>query len=222
MQDPGVRLLVVAHGTTSPAGAATTRNLVRAVAAARPGLEVELCFLDVDHPRLADALGDEPTVAVPLLLSTGYHVQTDIPAAVAGHPRTRVARHLGPDPLLVDALVDRLPDHDPAAATVLVGTGSSRDEAAAELAAAGRLLADRLGTPVQVATMADDLPQLFASLPGPARVATYLLAEGRFAETLLRAAADAGGDIRVAAPIGVHPALVELVLARYEQARGAC
>jgi sirohydrochlorin ferrochelatase len=214
-------LLVVAHGTRSVAGSATTAQLVSAVASARPDVPVELCFLDVAAPSLPDTLARvaTPSVVVPLLLSTGYHVLTDIPAAVAGRPDVRVARHLGPDPLLVDALVARL-----AAAragrprsTVLVGAGSSRAEAAAELAATGELLAARLGRPVPVLTMADDLRAGLVAQPGPVEVATYLLAEGQFVTTL-RAAAD--GIATVADPIGVHAALVALVWARYDDARG--
>src|SRR4051812_42119016 len=92
------RLLAVAHGTASPAGARTTTRLVDAVRAARPDVAVQLCFLDVVDPRLPAALaglGDATAVVVPVLLSTGYHVRADIPAAVADHPSVRVARHLG-------------------------------------------------------------------------------------------------------------------------------
>src|SRR4051812_9619976 len=99
------RLLAVAHGTASPDGAATTARLLDAVRAARPDVAVDLCFLDVATPLLADALDERPTVVVPVLLSTGYHVQTDIPATTAARPNVRVARHLGPDALLVDALL---------------------------------------------------------------------------------------------------------------------
>jgi sirohydrochlorin ferrochelatase len=219
---PGPRLLVVAHGTTSATGSATTAQLVAAVSAARPSLSVDLCFLDVVGPRLADALDDSrvPTVVVPLLLSTGYHVLTDIPAVVAHRSDVRVAPHLGPDPLLVDALLDRLAairGDEPAASTVLVGAGSSRPEAALELAETAELLSARLGRPVSVRTMADDLPAAFGALPAPVEVATYLLADGAFVATL-RAAAD--GIAAVADPIGVHPALVSLVLARYDATAG--
>jgi sirohydrochlorin ferrochelatase len=212
MHDTGRRLLIVAHGTASAAGSATTDRLVDAVRAARPGTTVDLAFLDVAHPRLPGVLDERPTIAVPLLLSTGYHVQSDIPAAVAPYPAVRVARHLGPHPLLVDALVDRLPPGD--GAVVLVGAGSSRPEARAELDETGRLLAQRLGQPVAVRTMADDLPRVLAER-APVRVATYLLTEGRFVDTL-RAAADGSGP--VAEPLGVHPALVRLVWERFDEA----
>jgi sirohydrochlorin ferrochelatase len=222
---PPPRLLVVAHGTRSEAGSDTTTAFVDAVRAARPELRVDLCFLDVGDPTLAAALADAPavpTVVVPLLLSTGYHVQQDIPAAVAGHPGVVVARHLGPDELLVDALVERLAAarRGPVVITLLVGAGSRRPEAAEELRAAGKLLAARLGRPVEVTTLGDDLVGRIRDLSRPAEVAAYLLTEGRFAEDIRAAARAAGGDVPVSAPIGAHPALVELVLRRYAQALG--
>ncbi|HEV7206859.1 MAG TPA: CbiX/SirB N-terminal domain-containing protein [Jatrophihabitans sp.] len=207
---------MVAHGTASPAGSATTARLVAAVAAARPAVPVELCFLDVVDPRLAAALAgsDEPTIVVPLLLSTGYHVQTDIPAAAAPHPNVRVARHLGPHPLLVDAVLDRMPRAEGIASTALVGAGSTRSGATTELAATGELLAERVGHPVTVLTMADDLRTALEQLPAPRQVATYLLADGQFVTTLHTAAA---GLALVGEPIGVHPKLVELVWTRYDE-----
>jgi sirohydrochlorin ferrochelatase len=213
-----VALVAVAHGTASAAGAATTAGLVEAIRAVRPDVPVELCFLDVASPRLPDTLagrGAAPAVVVPLLLSTGYHVQSDIPAAVAPYPDVRVARHLGPDALLVDALVDRLGRTAPEGSVILVGAGSSRPEAADELAETGRLLGQRLEREVHVHTMADDLASVFAAADRPVHVATYLLAEGQFVSTL-RAAIDGLGT--VAPPLGVHPALVELVWARYDAA----
>jgi sirohydrochlorin ferrochelatase len=209
------RLLLVAHGTASPAGAATTARLRDSIHAARPSTEVDLCFLDVVDPRLADALDDRPTVVVPLLLSTGYHVQTDIPAAVAPHPHVRVARHLGPHALLVDALMDRLRDIPPGSSTALVGTGSSRPEAASELAESARLLADRLNRRVHALTFGGDLGAGLAAMPAPVQVSTYLLAEGQFFSALCDVATGLGS---VAAPLGVHPALVELVWLRYDEA----
>jgi sirohydrochlorin ferrochelatase len=217
-------LLVAAHGTKSPVGSATTSSLAAAIAAARPDVDVSLCFLDVAAPSLADALRahQEPTVVVPLLLSSGFHVLTDIPAVVAGHPHVRVARHLGPDPLVIDALVDRLAAvRGPAgvAATVLAGAGSSNPLAADDLAAAAALLAERLGRPVSILTLGEDLPAALATAALPLEVATYLLAEGQFVDTLRSAAASVAGDVTFADPIGVHPALVALVLARYDEAR---
>lgn len=210
------RLLVAAHGTRSATGSATTSALVAAVGAARPSVPASLCFLDVASPSLADALNADhgPVVVVPLLLSTGYHVQTDIPAVVAGRRDVAVARHLGPDPLVVDALVDRLGPSD-AVSTVLIAIASSRAEARLEVESAAGALGVRLGHRVTVMTTDEDVRAGLAALDAPVQVATYLLAEGRFLDSL-RTSAD--GIATVADPIGVHPALVRLVLARYDEA----
>ncbi|MDQ2797823.1 MAG: hypothetical protein M3Y06_11815 [Actinomycetota bacterium] len=218
MHDIAPRLLAVAHGTVSGPGRTTIQRLVVAIRAARPSVRVDLCFLDVLEPRLPEALNDSPTVVVPLLLSTGYHVQTDIPDAIAPYPAAVAARHLGPHPLLVEALVARLGsvgDHD---SPVLVGAGSSRSQAADELARTAELLGERLGRPVTVLTMADDLPAALSELPGQVRIATYLLAEGQFVMALRTAAAAAGAA--VSEPLGAHPAIVQLVWMRYDEAVG--
>ncbi len=215
------RLLVVAHGTASPSGSHTTRALAVAIAAARPDVAVDLCFLDVAQPRLTDSLDDRPTIVLPLLLSTGYHVESDIPAAIAGHPASRAARHLGPHPRLTDVLVDRLRAQgaiESARCVLLVAAGSSRPGALGETHEAAGQLADRLHQQVLLATVGPELPALVARLPAPIAVATYLLAEGRFVDDVRNAVGTRG---TVAAPLGVHPALVELAWARYDEALDA-
>lgn len=215
------RLLVAAHGTASAAGSATTAALVAAVADALPGVAVSACFLDVVGPSLAEALAAAPgpAVVVPLLLSTGYHVQTDIPAAVAAQPGARVAAHLGPDPLVVSALAERLAvataSGPPAASVALVGVGSSRPQARPELETAARRLGARLGRAVTALTLVEDVPARLAALAPPVVVAPYLLAEGVFFDRLQAAAHRVA---TVAAPIGAHPHLVTLVGARYSTA----
>ncbi|WP_375497786.1 sirohydrochlorin chelatase [uncultured Jatrophihabitans sp.] len=217
------RLLLVAHGTRSTVGLQTTRELRDAVGAARPGTLVELCYLDVVDPRLADVLAtdDRPAVIVPALLSTGFHVQHDIPEAIGDRPSTLLARHLGPHPLLVEAMFDRLPAgaasavNAASAAVALVGAGSTRPEARTELDEVARLIGERTGATVPVFTMADDLPAELSALARPLQVLTYLLAEGQFVTTL-RDAADELTE--VGDPIGVHPAVVELVWSRYDEA----
>jgi sirohydrochlorin ferrochelatase len=63
-------------------------------------------------PSVADVLSeaDGPVTLVPLFLASGYHVQTDIPAAVteAGRSDITVTPALGPDPALIDVAFDRL------------------------------------------------------------------------------------------------------------------
>jgi sirohydrochlorin ferrochelatase len=214
-------LLLTAHGTASPSGSATTAALCEAIRAARPGLPIELCFLDVVRPSLSEALDRlhrRETIVVPLLLSAGFHVQTDIPAAVAERSGVRVARHLGPDRLLVAALADRLTavrGGSVVHSTVLVGVGSSRPDAAADVEVTARLLGEHLGRHVHIATLSADLRSRLTQLASPVEIATYLLAGGEFHQAVCEAA---DGIATVAAPIGVHPALVQLVLERYDEA----
>ena len=215
-------LLIAAHGTASPTGTATTRALLDAVRAAHRELTVELCFLDVARPSLAevlDTLGPRPTIVVPLQLTAGYHVLTDIPAIVSERASVRVAGHLGPDPLLLRAVADRLTEavkaRPPAASIALVGVASSRDSARAEFAAAAGLLAEMLGRRVEALPIDDDLAVRLRDLPRPVGVATYLLAEGTFADAVRQAAA---GVARMGLPVGVHPALIQLIINRYATA----
>lgn len=109
---PRVPLLAVAHGTRDSAGLAATAALLDMVRALRPGLPVELGYVDVAEPLLADTLARlaGPVVVVPLLLGAGYHVREDIPAALAAAPQVtaRVADVLGPDPRLAAILHERL------------------------------------------------------------------------------------------------------------------
>jgi sirohydrochlorin ferrochelatase len=207
-------LLIAAHGTRSAAGSATIGALAEAVAAARPQVPVSLCYLDVAEPSLAAALDAQsgPVVVVPLLLSAGYHVTTDIPAMVAGRRQVQVARHLGPDPAVIDALIDRLVEAGGNEGPVLLAAiGSSRSSAREEVERAATALAERVGRPVRVLSLG---AQRLTDMPAPYRVATYLLAEGGFLDQLR---ADADGRAVVAAPIGVHPAVVSLTWTRYDE-----
>jgi sirohydrochlorin ferrochelatase len=210
-------LIAAAHGTRSAAGLATIGRLIDQVRTRRPGLSVALCFLDVLEPSLGERLAEvgAPAVVVPVLLSTGYHVAEDIPSIVAGHPQVRVARHLGPHRLLSYALRDRLIEAGAGDAdgVALVASPSQRRDAVGDVAAAAADLAEVLARPVQVAPLDDSLPAALARMPGRSAVASYLLAEGAFHDTL-RELADAHAV--VADPLGAHPSIAELILERYD------
>ncbi|WP_370118318.1 sirohydrochlorin chelatase [Streptacidiphilus sp. MAP12-33] len=156
--DPRPTLLAVAHGTREADGIATTEALVARVRALRPELRVELCFLDLVSPSLPEALARlrGEVVLVPLLLAAGYHVRVDIPTALADAPhlRAHVAHALGPDPLLAEALADRLAEAGPAgtgrgahSAVVLAAAGSTDPAANADTVAMAALLRERLSGP---------------------------------------------------------------------------
>lgn len=211
-------LLAAVHGTRSPAGQATTRALISRVRGVRPGLTVDLSFLDVLEPRLTSRLSspDGPVVVVPVLLSAGYHVHEDIPAAAG---RAVVARHLGPDRVLSHVLAARLAaaGGDAADTVALVASPSTRSSAARDLATAAADLAAVLDRTVQPLTVGATLPDSLAALPGRVAIATYLLSEGHFFDALAAAASDVGA-VAVAEPLGAHPAIAELIVTRYDEA----
>ena len=222
-------LLAVAHGTQDVRGRAVVAELVDLVSSLRPGLDVRLSWLDHASPRVRDLAekADRPLVAVPLLLSTGYHVRHDIPQAVSVAPvRVMIARRLGPHPLLVDALVERLAEagwSGGPARLALVAAGSSFKAARADVDELAALVAERLGRPVAIGFAAaepaiKDVVDALRAAPGdgPVVVASYLLSPGQFADKV----AESGADV-VAAPLGAHPALARLVLERYDAAVAA-
>ena len=229
----GPTLLAVAHGSQHPAAASTTAALVRQVERLAPVLDVRLAYVQHAEPKLPDALkaAGPDVVIVPLLLSSGYHLTTDIGGAVtvvdtAITARTavpRVAGPLGPDPLLVTALASRLAQAGVPSGTpvVLAAAGSSDPHAATEVAAQADLLASELGVQVVAAfaaagqpSVADAVAELRARTGGQVAVATYLLAPGQFHDKL----AESGADW-VTEPLGDHPAVAALIIDRYRTHR---
>jgi len=229
----GPTLLAVAHGSRYPGATETVTALVRQVERLAPALDIQVAFVEHAEPTLADALNaaGPDLVIVPLLLSTGYHLTTDIAGAATAVDTAitaigtgpRVAGPLGPDPLLVTALTGRLAEAGVPAGTavVLAAAGSSDPEAAAQVAAQADLLADALDVPVVAAfaaagrpTVAEAVAGLRARTGGPVAVATYLLAPGQFHDRLGESGAD-----WVTAPLGAHPAVAALVIDRYRTNR---
>ncbi|WP_438485322.1 sirohydrochlorin chelatase [Streptomyces sp. S186] len=131
-------LLVIAHGSRDPRHAATVTALCARVRKLRPGLRVEVGYLDFNAPRVPRVLerlsaeaegrrdtppfqgrvgrreGERDVVALPLLLTRAFHAKSDIPAvlqeAAARLPLLTVhqADVLGPSRLLTHALERRL------------------------------------------------------------------------------------------------------------------
>lgn len=223
-------LLAVAHGTRDAEGVAAIEALVARVRALRPELRTERCFLDIASPSLPEVLAGlrGEVILVPLLLGAGYHIRVDIPAALADAPqlRARVARALGPDPLLADALTERLGEAGWRAGdgpVVLAAAGSTDPAANADTAAMAELLRERLprGTDVVPAYLCAAGPtpaEAVAALrtAGHARVAVaeYLLSPGFFARRAARS-----GACLTSAPLGPHDTLARLVTLRYDEAR---
>jgi len=155
-------LLVVGHGTKSEAGCAQFAELVGAVARAAPDADVEGGFLELAPPPIQDAVvrlvqaGHTTVDVVPLVLVAAGHSKGDIPAALERerlrHPglRFRYGRPLGPHPLLLADLEERLETVVPrerwgSTAVVLVGRGATDPDANAEVAKTARLLLEGRG-----------------------------------------------------------------------------
>ncbi|MFI7153274.1 sirohydrochlorin chelatase [Nonomuraea sp. NPDC050022] len=158
-------LVLAAHGTRSAAGERSLAALAAAVRRARPRQRVELSYLEISSPLLADVLPTVPgpVVVVPLLLAGGYHVHIDLPNVVAEHrPDALVAPPLGPHRLLTAALARKLARAGlgPADTVILGAAGSSDPAGLADVRAAAHLLAVRLGRPVTAAFTSAGSPSL--------------------------------------------------------------
>lgn len=222
-------LLLVAHGSRDPRANATTRALARVVAAARPGLDVRVSFLELAEPGPAAvlrALGGS-AVIVPLLLTNAYHGRIDLPAQVAGFD-VALGAPLGlPDGRahLLAGLAKRLDaaiSRDAYDGLVLAAAGTRMADARVVVEEAGEQLGARLGVPVEVAYAAGATPtggEAVARLRdrGARRiaVASYFLACGRLYDMVTGSAVRAG-VVAVAEPLGASWDLARLVLERYD------
>ena len=213
-------MILVAHGTRSAAGLSTISVIAEAVSQRVGPLRV--AFVDVLGPNPAELLADagEPAVVMPAFLAAGYHVHTDLPMRIAesGHVRTTVTRALGPDAVLAAVMRERLRQAGwcPRDAVVMAAAGSSDLRARRDVYCAAKMLADLLGEVhlAFVATGAPRVPDVTRLLRRAGRrrifIAPYLLAEGLFHDCLSECAATG-----VAAPLGAHPGVVDLIAARF-------
>lgn len=227
MPEPAGRVTVVlvAHGSRDPRAAASTSRLRAALAEARPDWDVHASYLDHSSPRPAEVLATVPSaVVVPLLLTAAYHGRVDIPGELARVPdtRTELTDVLGPaSPLLLDALVDRLPAGD-LDAVVLASAGTRDPAARATVADAAAALGARLGVPALASfasaaspTSGEAVTRLRAAGCARVGVASYFLAPGLLYDKAVESAVEAGA-VAVAEPLGAAPALIRLIVSRVE------
>lgn len=219
-------LVLVAHGTADPQGQRTVVDLRSQVARLLPGVQVLDAYVDVQSPLLSDVVDSlvregVPTVVVPVLLSTGYHMEVDVARAAAVSPLVTAAPPLGPHPVLAAILGDRL---DAAgapsdASVVLAAAGSSRPEAADAVRAVAADLRALRGGPVIAGFAAAQTPSVRDAVlevgreversAGEVWIASYLLGHGFF-HTMLGAIGPT-----VTEPLGADPRIAGLVRDRF-------
>ncbi|WP_327267860.1 sirohydrochlorin chelatase [Streptomyces sp. NBC_01218] len=249
---PAPVLLVVAHGSRDPRHAATVHALTARVRSLRPGLRVETGFLEFNAPsvpRILERLNAEAAgstsgatevVALPLLLTRAFHAKTDIPSVLrearSRLPRLRIrqAGVLGPSPLLLTALEQRLYEAGLTAADkrstglVLASAGSTDPEAIAVIAEIARELRHTGWCAVQPAFASasssagfpptgDAVRALRAEGVSRVAVAPYVVAPGRLPDRIVAGAAEARADV-LSEVLGASPALARLLLRRYDEA----
>lgn len=220
-------LILTAHGSRDSRSAANARAVARLVRARRPGLDVRLAFCELNTPSLPDVLVPG-AVVTPLLLADAYHARIDIPRQIAGFAGVRQADVLGEDDRLVAVLRERLSDAgvsplDSDLGVLVVAIGSSHALANARTASvAAKLSADTrwVGATTAFATASDSLPEAAHRLgrAGADRlvIAPWFLAPGRLTDRVSDFARR--NAIPMAATLGAHPLLAEIVLDRYDEA----
>lgn len=214
------RLVTVAHGTRKTAGNEVAREITAAAGAAL-GVEAVCSYVELCEPLFETVVASSstPTVVVPLLLSTGFHLRQDLPrmAAAAAGPLV-LGPPLGAHRLLAEAQVAQLlaAGASPGEGRlVLVAAGSSDPLATDDLTRAAELLGQAWGAadPVEVATLSA-LGRRPAEVVRPGDVVSpYLLSPGYFADRA-RSESLAAGAALVADVIGPHPLVVDLVVQR--------
>jgi sirohydrochlorin cobaltochelatase len=240
-------LVLAGHGTRDAAGQAVAAGLVAAVQRTLPGIRVQPAYVDNQAPGVRTALGElaadgiTRAAVVPLLLTAASHSKTDVSAAVqsARHdlPALTVSygRPLGPHPLLLSALRERLaaagvrPDGPDAAdtAVVLAAAGAADADANAEVTKVARLLLEGSQWAFVEAAFASatrpsvpDVVSMLRRLGVPrVVVAPYFLAPGFLVNRVLRQAEEAGADV-MSEVLGDHADVARLVVERYREALG--
>jgi sirohydrochlorin cobaltochelatase len=236
-------LLIVGHGTTDAQGVAEFGRLVELVRAQATDA-VEGGFLELAAPPIQEAVarlvdsGNRDIDVVPLVLVAAGHSKGDVPAALERerlrHPGVtfRYGRPLGPHPLLLADLTDRLSAVTPEAswpdtAVVLVGRGATDPDANAEVAKVARLLLEGRGIgTVETSFVSLAEPGVPAALDRAERlgfkrivVLPYFLFSGVLPDRIVDQAQSWAADhpdheVLTAGLIGPSERLVELVLER--------
>ncbi|GAA1927900.1 sirohydrochlorin chelatase [Nocardioides lentus] len=232
-------LVALAPGSPDARSRRSLAELVAEVRRTRPDLRVEAAVLAHGSPSLDDTLarladeGVEEVVVVPLLLVEPHLAGADLAGALdrAGrrHPRLRLRASavLGPEPSLLEVLDLRLRDALAAArvreldALVLAAQGTADALANQAVARLARLWGTHHRLPVSAAYAVSAPPatgEAVRAFRGEGRrhiaVGSLFWSPGPLHDRASELALEAGA-VAVSAPLGAHPSLARLVLARY-------
>jgi sirohydrochlorin ferrochelatase len=229
-------------GTASPDSETIGEQVAAAARVSCQGADVQVAYLEGTEHRLDEALaalahGPWPALAVVVPLLAGPHPRSDLALqrAVAGADgQVVVAEHLGPHPLLAEALHSRLAEAGLARESRVRGLSISTvangvlvladrgDDAVRAAGVAAVLLAGRLAAPAVHASIDD--PHGIASAAerlqamGASRVAIAPCVIGPETDPRELDAVSAAIGALAAPPLGAHPAIGQLVAMRYGNA----
>ena len=105
---PSSAIILFAHGAREPDWAQPFRKIQRAIKARQPGAAVELAFLEIMEPSLADAIaklvkaGHRRITVAPLFMAQGGHLKRDLPKILDAIR----AEHRGAEITLLPAIGD--------------------------------------------------------------------------------------------------------------------
>jgi hypothetical protein len=234
-------LVIAVPGTAEQDSAGVGHEVAAIAELSCPGVDIRVGYLEgytqalaevIDEGTESDGQQQFPSVIVPLLISPSPRVD-DALRRIAAQPAVPavVAAHLGPHPLLAEALHARLAEAGLArharstglsisvggrGVVVLADVGS---EAAGEASIVAVLLASRLSVPVMPASLgdpasiADAVTRLSDSGASRPALAPCLIGPGTSLAVFDDLSAALGAPC--AAPLGAHQAIGQLVAMRY-------
>jgi sirohydrochlorin ferrochelatase len=235
-------LLIAVPGIASAASDEVSGQIAEAAAQSCQGAHIQVAYLEgpersLDEALSAPAQGPWPALAVVVPLLAGPNPRSDaaLHRAVAGAAgEVMLAEHLGPHPLLAEALHARLAQVGLARESRARGLSISNaangalvladrgDDAVRAAGVAAVLLAGRLAAPAMHASI-DDPQGISAAVTrlremGASRVAIAPCVIGPETDPAEIDAVSAATGALSAPPLGAHPAIGQLVAMRYGNA----
>jgi len=236
-------LLLVGHGSRSPAGLSEMETLLELVREASPTDDVRLGYLELSQPSAAQVLDDllaegaRDIVVVPLMLYSAGHSKSDIPALIArartrhAGARIRYGRPFGADYDLLRLARRRIADVDALGLPLaVIARGTSDPDANAEVCRIARLIAEMTEAPLALAAFSGvtwpSLPEALRQLQllNVERIAafTWFIATGVLIDRVrdqYRTFSDTTGiEVVDAGYLVPGPEVASLVLARANEA----